>query len=390
MPERVRRPDDLLEELQDAHPGDVLRIAGRHLQRVAGAKDVNLFLADYAEMSMERIDGSGEVHADEPVPIEASTPGRSYLTQHTLVTEGISGMEVHVPVTLRADRIGVLQVGLAERPTDAEIGRIEQVASTLAYVITVARRFTDLFERSRRRADLELAAEIQWELLPVLAYHCDEFSLAGFIEPAYRVGGDNFDYAAERESVMVSVTDAKGHGLRAALLSALAVTAARNARRKGRGLREQAFAANDALGEQFGGEDFVTALILQVDFATGAGHAVNAGHPPALLLRDERITELPLPPSPPLGVFADSSYDEHLFDLRPDDRILLVTDGLLETVPYTGGEPFGMDGIVRIAHATRGAPPPAVVRRATREVVAYRAGELRDDLTIVCFDWRGS
>ena len=385
MPKQVRRADDLLEELQDAHPGDVLGVVGRHLRRVAGATDVNLLLADYAEISMERIDDRGDVHADEPVPIETSTPGRSYLTQRTLVTEGIT---VHVPVTLRADRIGVLQVGLAERPTDAEIDRIKQVASTLAYVIAVARRFTDLFERSRRRADLELAAEIQWELLPVLAYHCDEFSLAGFIEPAYRVGGDNFDYAVERESVVVSVTDAKGHGLRAALLSALAVTAARNARRKGRGLREQAVAANDALGEQFGGEDFVTALMLQVDLATGAVHAVNAGHPPAVLLRNERITALPLQPSPPLGMFADSRYDEQLFDLRPDDRILLVTDGLLETVPDGGGEPFGMDGIVRIAHLTRRDPPPAVVRRATREVVAYRAGELRDDLTIVCFDWR--
>jgi serine phosphatase RsbU (regulator of sigma subunit) len=89
-------------------------------------------------------------------------------------------------------------------------------------------------------------------------------------------------------------------------------------------------------------------------------------------------------------MFTDSKYDEQPFDLGPDDRILLVTDGLLETVPHSGGEPFGMDGILRIAQSTRGDPPPAVVRRATREVVAYRAGELRDDLTIVCFDWRGS
>jgi serine phosphatase RsbU (regulator of sigma subunit) len=390
MAEQDRGPGDLLEELQDAHPSDVLAVVSRYLQGTAGATEVRLLLADYSELSMEQLDDRGELHVAEPVAIETSTPGRSYLTQQTLVTEGSDGIQVHVPVTLRADRIGVLQVGLRARPTRAEIDHFEQVSSTLAYVVTVARRFTDLFERSRRRVDLELAAEIQWELLPVLAYDADAFSLAGFIEPAYRVGGDNFDYAVGRESITLSVADAKGHGLRAALLSALAVTATRNARRRGRGIGEQAVAANQALGEQFGDEDFVTALLLRIEYATGVVRAVNAGHPPALLLRNERILELRLAASPPLGMFAESGYGEQPLELQPQDRLLLITDGLLETVPYRGGEPFGIDGIVRIAEATRELPPPTVVRRATREVVVYRSGELRDDLTVVCFDWRGS
>ena len=213
-------PEYLLEALQTAHPGEVLAVVSRFLQRVAGAKEVSLLLADYAEVSMERLDERGEVHSDETEPIDGSVPGRAYLTQSTLVTEATDRTDVHVPVTVRADRIGVLEVRLRTRPAPANIDQIEQVASTLAYVVTVARRFTDLFERSRRRADLELAAEIQWELLPVLAYECDAFSLAGFVEPTYRVGGDNFDYSVDKDSVTISVTDAKGHGLRAALLSA--------------------------------------------------------------------------------------------------------------------------------------------------------------------------
>jgi serine phosphatase RsbU (regulator of sigma subunit) len=168
------------------------------------------------------------------------------------------------------------------------------------------------------------------------------------------------------------------------------VTAARNARRRGRGIGEQAVAANQALGEQFGDEDFVTALLLRIEYATGVVRAVNAGHPAALLLRNDRILELRLAASPPLGMFEDSDYREQPLELQPRDRLLLITDGLLETVSYRGGQPFGIDGIVRIAEATRELPPPAVVRRATREVVVYRAGELRDDLTVVCFDWHGS
>jgi serine phosphatase RsbU (regulator of sigma subunit) len=383
-------PAYLLEALQTAHPGDVLAVVHRYLQRVAGAREVSLLLADYAEVSMERLDKHGDVQSGETEPIDGSVPGRAYLTQTTVVTEATDHAEVHVPVTVRADRIGVLEVRLRSRPATAEIDQIQQVASTLGYVVTVARRFTDLFERSRRRADLELAAEIQWELLPVLAYECAAFSLAGFVEPTYRVGGDNFDYSVDRDSVTISVTDAKGHGLRAALLSALAVTANRNARRRGHGIGEQAVAADRALGEQFGGEDFVTALVMQVENVSGEATVVNAGHPPALLLRGNRATELRLAPSLPLGLFVDSSYRELPLQLQQRDRLLFVTDGLLETVPIGGGGPFGIEGVIRIAQSTRELAPPVVVRRATREVIAYRGGELRDDATVVCLDWRGT
>jgi hypothetical protein len=58
------------------------------------------------------------------------------------------------------------------------------VAQILAYVLTGARRYTDQFETLRRRRDLGLAAEIQWELLPVLAYELPRFSIAGVLEPA--------------------------------------------------------------------------------------------------------------------------------------------------------------------------------------------------------------
>ena len=168
------------------------------------------------------------------------------------------------------------------------------------------------------------------------------------------------------------------------------MTANRNARRRGHGIGEQAVAADQALGEQFGGEDFVTALVVQVENVTGKARIVNAGHPPALILRKDQITELRLPPSPPLGLFTDSSFKELPLQLQQGDRLLLVTDGLLETVPIDGGEPFGLNGVMRIARSTLELVPPVVVRRATREVVAYRGGELRDDLTVVCVDWRGT
>ena len=95
----------------------------------------------------------------------------------------------------------------------------------VAYVIVTARRYTDLFERVRRRRSLELAAEIQWELLPVLAFEGDAFALAGALEPAYTIAGDSFDYSVDVDHVTLVITDGMGHGLRAALLGSLALRA---------------------------------------------------------------------------------------------------------------------------------------------------------------------
>ncbi len=58
------------------------------------------------------------------------------------------------------------------------------MATVLGHVISGARRYTDHFERIRRRRPLRLAAEIQWELLPVLAVAQPHFSVAGQLEPA--------------------------------------------------------------------------------------------------------------------------------------------------------------------------------------------------------------
>ena len=95
----------------------------------------------------------------------------------------------------------------------------------LGFALAAAGRATDEVELVRRGRPLS-PAEIQWELLPRLALEAPEYVVAGTLEPAYEVGGDTFDYAAQPEALTVSVTDAMGHGLQAALLAGLTVAGA--------------------------------------------------------------------------------------------------------------------------------------------------------------------
>jgi len=251
-----------------------------------------------------------------------------------------------------------------------------------------ARRYTDRFERIRRRRDLELAAEIQWELLPVLAYDDAQFSVAGSLEPAYEIGGDTFDYAVAADTVTMSVTDAMGHGLRAAMLGSLAVTAMRNRRRRGDGVVQQVEKASEHLLEQFGGEQYVTGLVLMVDVASGAAVAVNAGHPPPILLHAGRVSVVPVNPNQPMGLFAGTVYRPDRLQLEVGDRLLLFSDGVTEARPV-GGDAFGARQLGQLLRETAQRSPAEVVRLLTGAVIDHRAGQLADDATAVCLDWHG-
>ncbi|MDQ4098364.1 MAG: serine/threonine-protein phosphatase [Actinomycetota bacterium] len=380
---------DLLAALNEAPPFAALAVLTGHLKDMVGAKGVSLLLADYGERTLERLDEGRPMRSAESVPVGGSVAGRAFRRQETLVfpyEEGESH-RVYVPVSIRADRLGLLDLILVEAPDEAVLDRLRHVATTLAYVIAAARPFSDIFERVRRYQRLEPAAEIQWSLLPALAYEGDSVSLAGILEPAYEFGGDNFDYAVEEGALTVSVTDAMGHGLRAALVGSLAVNALRNARRSGLTLVEHAGAANTALLSQFDSEQFVSALLARIDLSTGAIEVVNAGHPCAYLVRGTEIAELAWEADYPLGMFDDTSYRTQRGELVRGDRLVLLSDGVLEARSEAGDQ-FGAERAIEVIDATRALAPTEVVRLVIEAVLDHRAGPMHDDATVVCIDWK--
>ncbi|MDQ4011891.1 MAG: serine/threonine-protein phosphatase [Actinomycetota bacterium] len=187
----------------------------------------------------------------------------------------------------------------------------------------------------------------------------------------------------------MSITDAVGHGLQAALLGSLAVTAMRNTRRSHAPILAQAMAANQHLAEQFPGSSFVTGLLMQLEVATGTGVIINAGHPPPLLLREGAVTTLHVPPNRPPGLSPRTDYRLHPVELRRDDRLLLISDGIFKA-HHAGGPFFGLERVTRILTRQAHLPPIEFVRHLTHAVIEFRSGKLADDATAVCLDWQPS
>ena len=378
---------ELVRRLDTSPPFRLLDVTRGYLAAVDGVEAVNLLLVDYGQELLIPFGAyQGPPLGQERV--EQGEAGVVYRTQAARVGRVQLGWRACVPVTVGGERFGVLYLRLADEPGPGLVAELERVAMVLGFALAVAGRATDEVELARRGRPLSLPAEIQWELLPRLALVAPEYVVAGTVEPAYDVGGDTFDYTAQPEALTLSVTDAMGHGLQAALLAGLAVAALRNARRRPGRLLEQADHANRALHAQFGGERFVTGQVLRLDVPGGTGAVVNAGHPLPRLVRGGWVELVELDADLPLGVDPGAIYRVQPLQLEPGDRLVLVSDGVLDAAPE-GGAAYGagrLDGVLR---ANRDLAPYEVARLVVQEVLAHRAGDLADDLTVVCLDWRG-
>lgn len=376
----------LLRELDGEFPARVIDRFGDFLRRHAGVRTCAVFLADYDLQTLREI-----VEITDPPrtwPISDTLEGQAFLSQQPVVDTRDGQVVVAVPVSVRNERLGVLSVTIDGGADSRIVSGLQQAAVLLGYVIPTMARYTDVVERARRDRPLELPAEIQWAALPVRAYEGTEFAVAGQLVPAYEVGGDLFDYAVEEHALHVTVLDAMGHGLRASLLGTLAVNALRNARRTGLDLTHQLSMADRAIFGQFGGDQFVTALSLEIDLTSGDVLLSNAGHPEGHLLRGGSVLPFTAEPQLPLGMFEKSVYVAGRQRLEPGDRLVLISDGVLEATDAAGVE-FGEERLHGALLATAHLPSGEVPRALVRLVQEWQGLDLRDDATIVCLDWRG-
>jgi serine phosphatase RsbU (regulator of sigma subunit) len=293
------------------------------------------------------------------------------------------GAHLTVPVTDRGDAIGVVELTLP-RPPDAQVlTAAAAIAHVLAYVVIANRRHTDLFEWGQRSTPFSLAAEIQRRLLPA-SYTCEagQFTLAGWLEPASSVGGDTFDYNLDRDTLQVSITDAVGHEVEAALLATLLVGSLRNSRRRGLDLAAQAHTANDALVAHAKVGEFVTGQLLRIDLPSGRATIINAGHPWPLRLRHGHVEEVPLDVDLPFGLRPGRTFRVQEFPLAPGDRFAFVTDGMLER------NAAQLD-VAKALSQSGDLHPREVVHELGAAVLNATGGDLRDDATVLVLDWYG-
>ncbi|MFD9381071.1 PP2C family protein-serine/threonine phosphatase [Streptomyces sp. NPDC059999] len=377
--------------LRAASPASLLSAAGDLLSTYVQASEVTMLLADYGLSVLQPV--THLPHTGAQVPVRDGAPaGRAFIAEAPVVEvcEKPGIVIAHLPVTVRGDRLGVLSVRLPE-PAEGTSRMLELAAfaTALGHELIVADRDTDLYLQARRRRRLTLAAEMQWQLLPGRGLSREEYTLGAHLEPAYAIGGDNFDWSTTDDVLTITCTDGQGHGIDAALLTSLTVNALRNARRAGIPLEEQADLAGQAVYTQYGGKSCAPSLLLSVDLATGEAQAVDAGSPQVFRVRDGLAEQVVFEAQTPLGMFQETEYHKQSFSLASGDRLVIVSSGVHGS-PSDDGLSFGERALLEIIAATQRSSTHETARALVDGLVQHHGGgDLPEDAAVICLDWRG-
>lgn len=375
--------------VRTAAPHELLDAVRRVLAEQYAAESVELFMADYGLTVLQPV--SVLPHTREPVSVHNSPAGRAFGAQEPFVESVPDGTaRVHLPVTVRGDRLGVLSVTLAgDEEAHQHLAELADVAEVLGHEVIVAERDTDIYLQARRKDRLTLAAEMQWQLLPGRSCVRPEYELGAQLEPAYAIFGDNFDWSATADHLMLYVTNGMGEGIEASLLTNLAINALRNARRAGIPLADQAALADQAVYAHYRGRSYLSMLMFDFELATGRAWVVDAGSPQLLRLRDGTVERIAFDAQLPLGMFEETDYAAQEFRVEPGDRLIFVSDGVY-AVASPGGETYGDAALTRAIQSTRLLPAAEVPRAVLRELTGHRGRPAPDDdALVVCLDWHG-
>lgn len=374
---------------------DRLAVLAAAVAARCGVADLWIWLADHEQRSLVRIPRSNvteELEVGEGrIDLETSVGGRAYISSKPVEVARNGGVMMWLPLMDGVDRIGVLQVQVADVDATTR-GLLPSLASVIAAEVTTRGAYGDVFVRARRRQGMGVAAEIIFQLLPPPTFATADITIAGALEPAYQVGGDVFDFALTTPTLHVGIFDAVGHGLASSLVATLAINGYRNARRAGAALIDTYQWVDGLIAERFTDNTFATGHLAELDTATGALHWVNAGHPPPLLVRGGHVIHpLESPLRPPFGLGGRARDRRPVVaaqQLQPGDKVFFYTDGVVEARTSQGVD-FGLERLVEFlerAEAT-GLSPAEILRRLSHAVVDHHGGTLRDDAATLLVGW---
>ena len=222
--------------------------------------------------------------------------------------------------------------------------------------------------------ELSRASEVQQGLLPKQLLSLPGWKTAGVCIPARAVGGDFYDWYPVGEGAALTLADAMGKGIAAAIIAATVRAVLRSAARFAdvAGAVDAASAALHIDLDNAGA--FVTAVHSRLDMDSGVLSYVDAGHGLSIVARADGSSERLRSKAPPLGVDPETVWQVQTVQLNPGDTLIVVSDGVLDLYD---GTLRSLDKLVTLALL---APDPWEIIDAIR---ARARGVSLDDVTVL-------
>jgi sigma-B regulation protein RsbU (phosphoserine phosphatase) len=234
--------------------------------------------------------------------------------------------------------------------------------------------------------ELDLARRIQLSLLPGTCPSSETFQIAARYVPMKSVAGDFYDVImADAGHVGLLIADVSGHGVPAALIASMVKMAAISQRDNAAHPAQLLSGMNRALCGNTQGQ-YVTAAYAYIDAESGELRYGAAGHPSMLLLRSGSVSEI-AENGLLLAAVDGLAYTDVAVALKPGDRLLLYTDGMVEARNGAGAM-FGEAALFAELEQSAGLAVDEAADRIVASVQRWGQPQ-EDDLTVLVCDYAG-
>jgi phosphoserine phosphatase RsbU/P len=291
---------------------------------------------------------------------------------------------------------------VADEACGFEVGAVDYIHKPFSPPIVRARVRTHLMLRDAHETvnrqlvainnELEMARQIQLSILPRQTPRLHGLDIEARYIPMSSVAGDFYNFLAiDDRHLGILIADVSGHGLPSALIASMLQTALAAQLPNASNPAAVLSGLNRALHGKFMNNYYVTAAYLFVDMKNGTVNYSGAAHPPLLQWRSQtRCASECIENGLMLGPFKDASYSTTSFPAEPGDRILLITDGIIEARDPSNQE-FGMDRLREIVQSHHALPihrfADAVIDELSRWSEHTPGPGQSDDITLLAIDF---
>src|ERR1051325_8745597 len=292
--------------------------------------------------------------------------------------------EMVAPIISNDEVIGVFDLESDELNaySDDDLQVLTLLASQVAIIIEKVMLHEQLIEKKRLQGQLEVARQVQLELLPPNDPELAGYDISAYNFPTEEVSGDYYDWVKIYDDQLgIVIADVSGKGVPAAILMAFLRAGLRAATLVGYAPNVSLAKVNYLLWESIERNQFVTAFHGILDASNRTLSYSNAGHNPPLLINAKGEARFIEHGEQPLGMFPGTRYHRYHLLLEPGDVMVLYTDGVTEASNLDGVE-FGRDRLVQLVKDNYERPAREMIASLEMAVLEWTANlGATDDVT---------
>ncbi len=296
-------------------------------------------------------------------------------------------VELVVPMQMQGKTKGLLFLGKRINKlgyTETDIEFVYSVGSLAIISLENQRLFREELEKQKMEEELEIARDIQKNLLPHSIPELQNYDFVASNISSKQVGGDYYDIIKlDDNNFCLAIGDVSGKGVPAALLMANLQAFLKTICKQGMHIETATGFINDLISENITDGKFITFFWGILNNQNKTFHYVNAGHNPPLLVRNGEIKKLEKG-GIILGVMKTfTPYNSEIVQLQKDDLIVFFTDGVSEAKNISDEE-FSDERLEALALHVADKSAEEILKVIQKEIYAFSKDTPQsDDITLI-------